>query len=47
MKLLVKNIATLAGIDGGGVLKKCGEEMAQFGDQIEWIPEERAELKDE
>ena len=30
MKLLVKNIATLAGIDGGGVLKKCGEEMAQF-----------------
>ena len=23
------------------------EEMAQFGDQIEWIPEERAELKDE
>ena len=30
MKLLVNNIATLAGIDGGGVLKKCGAEMAQF-----------------
>ena len=30
MKLLVKNIATLAGIDGGGVLKRCGSEMAQF-----------------
>ena len=30
MKLLVNNIATLAGIDGGGVLKKCGSEMAQF-----------------
>ncbi|MBQ4366502.1 MAG: imidazolonepropionase [Muribaculaceae bacterium] len=30
MKLLVNNIATLAGIDGGGVLKKSGAEMAQF-----------------
>ena len=30
MKLLVNNIATLAGIDGGGVRKKCGAEMAQF-----------------
>ena len=30
MKLLVNNIATLAGIDGGGVLKKCGSEMSQF-----------------
>ena len=30
MKLLVNNIATLAGIDGGGVLKRCGAEMAQF-----------------
>ncbi|MBO4870454.1 MAG: imidazolonepropionase [Muribaculaceae bacterium] len=30
MKLLVKNIATLAGIDGGGVLKKAGADMAQF-----------------
>ena len=30
MKLLITNIATIAGIDGGGVLKKCGAEMAQF-----------------
>ena len=30
MKLLIKNIAILAGIDGGGVLKRCGEEMAHF-----------------
>ena len=30
MKLLIKNIAILAGIDTGGTLKKCGEEMARF-----------------
>ena len=30
MKLLVQNIATLAGIDGGGVSKRCGKEMAQL-----------------
>ena len=30
MKLLVNNIATLAGIDGGGVLKRAGADMAQF-----------------
>ena len=30
MKLLVKNIATLAGIDAGGTRRKCGAEMAQF-----------------
>ncbi|MBP5497776.1 MAG: imidazolonepropionase [Muribaculaceae bacterium] len=30
MKLLITNIATLAGIDSGGMLKKCGAEMAQF-----------------
>ncbi|MBR5102280.1 MAG: imidazolonepropionase [Muribaculaceae bacterium] len=30
MKLLVNNIGTLAGIDTGGTLKKCGAEMAQF-----------------
>ncbi|MBO7609829.1 MAG: imidazolonepropionase [Muribaculaceae bacterium] len=30
MKTLVNNIATLAGIDGGGVLKKAGAEMAQL-----------------
>lgn len=28
MKTLVTNIATLAGIDGGGVLKRAGEQMA-------------------
>lgn len=33
MKLLVNHIATLAGIDGEGVLKKAGAEMAQL-DQI-------------
>ena len=30
MRLLVDNIATLAGIDSGGTLKKCGAEMARF-----------------
>ncbi|MBR6284598.1 MAG: imidazolonepropionase [Muribaculaceae bacterium] len=30
MKLLVNNIATLAGIDGGGTLRKAGDEMKQF-----------------
>ena len=30
MKLLVNNIATLAGIDGGGVLRKAGTDMATF-----------------
>ncbi|MBO7609082.1 MAG: imidazolonepropionase [Muribaculaceae bacterium] len=30
MKTLINNIATLAGIDGGGVLKKAGAEMAQL-----------------
>ena len=30
MRLLVDNIATLAGIDSGGVLKKCGAEMSCF-----------------
>ena len=30
MKLLVKNIGTLAGIDGGGVVRKSGAEMAHF-----------------
>ena len=30
MKLLVNNIATLAGIDGGGVLRKAGADMATF-----------------
>ncbi len=30
MKLLVENIATLAGIDAGGTCRKCGAEMAQF-----------------
>ena len=34
MKLLVNNIATLAGIDGGGVLRKAGADMATF-DTIE------------
>ena len=30
MRLLVDNIATLAGIDSGATLKKCGAEMARF-----------------
>ena len=30
MRLLVNNIATLAGIDGGGVRRRAGAEMAQF-----------------
>lgn len=30
MRLLVENIATLAGIDGGGVDRRCGAEMARF-----------------
>ena len=34
MKLLVNNIATLAGIDGGGVLRQAGADMATF-DTIE------------
>ena len=30
MRLLVENIATLAGIDGGDVRKRCGSEMSHF-----------------
>ena len=30
MRLLVKNIGILAGIDTGGVSKRCGDEMSQL-----------------
>lgn len=30
MRLLIDNIATLAGIDGGMTVKRCGDEMAAF-----------------
>ena len=27
-------------------MKEYSEEMEEYGDQIEWLPEERAELKE-